>query len=769
MKKFLFFVCSFCFLNTHAQLRSDSLHIHHYDINLSIIDFFAQRIGGFTDITAITRINHLPYANLDLAGLMVDSVLINNVKTSLYVHQDDIIRIQLPDNVIGDTFLLRIYYGGHPLTDSYWGGFYFTPDFAYNLGVGFQSVPHSFGRVWFPCIDLFTDKSLFRFHIRTSKEKMAVCSGVLTDSLYLADSTRLWTWELTDPIPVYLASVAVGDYQVYKDTFQGISRTIPIEIYTTPDFYANIPASFANLKQCIRIFEEKFGAFVWQRVGYVGVPFASGAMEHVCNIAYPMYVINGTNDNELLYAHELAHSWFGNLISCENAEEMWINEGFARYCEAIILENLYPNDDAFTNAASVYMQDLFHEVIQTCHVNDGDYYALTKVPQDVTYGNTSYDKGALIVHALRYYMGDSLFFSSLQSLFQDHAFTSISSENLMKALSSYAQLDLTDFYNAWIDQPGFLHFSIDSIFPLATPNQYSVYLRQRLHHATNYGMNNRMDISFISADGDIYTTDIVFSGANDHVNLNLPFEPVFAMLDYHEKLPDACISYNLHTSTEGKYVCGETKTTVQLTDIQDTTFFRIEHHLVAPDELKSSNPKIYRISDSHYWRVAYVPADCEGNLFFGYSYYNLDENLLQGCTKENIILLYRPDVAHDWQIIASEQKGTIAVGNLQTTSIKAGEYCLALGDDGDVSTPDYQNSYEIKLLPNPINDYTDVYFLGLPKVNIELWSAEGKCVYKQKNCTSPTRLYLDKYAKGAYFLFVKNKNEALKSFKILHY
>ena len=117
------------------------------------------------------------------------------------------------------------------------------------------------------------------------------------------------------PIPSYLASVAVGEYLVYKDTFQGLSSILPIEIYVPPTYLPLVEETFRFLKPVLRNFENKFGAYSWERVGYIGVPFNKGAMEHACNIAYPLFAINGNDMYMLLYAHELAHSWFGNLIT----------------------------------------------------------------------------------------------------------------------------------------------------------------------------------------------------------------------------------------------------------------------------------------------------------------------------------------------------------------------------------------------------------------------------------------------------------------------
>ena len=128
-------------------------------------------------------------------------------------------------------------------------------------------------------MDEFTDKSTYSFHIRTQNGKMAVCNGLLTDSLTLADSTRVWSWQLDLPVPTYLVSMAVGNYMCYSDTYQGMERVIPIQIYAAPNIYPNIPGSFVHLKEVLHQFETHFGPYRWPRVGYVCVAMTGGAID----------------------------------------------------------------------------------------------------------------------------------------------------------------------------------------------------------------------------------------------------------------------------------------------------------------------------------------------------------------------------------------------------------------------------------------------------------------------------------------------------------
>jgi aminopeptidase N len=134
----------------------------------------------------------------------------------------------------------------------------------------------------------------------------------------------------------------VGNYALVEDSYSGIENDIPITYYVRPADTVKIPGTFQRIHEVMALFEEKFGAYDWPRVGYVGT--SKGAMEHASNIAYPNSCITGNSNYEWLYTHELSHMWFGDKVTCCSAEEMWINEGWATFCEHYYTEVLYDQE-----------------------------------------------------------------------------------------------------------------------------------------------------------------------------------------------------------------------------------------------------------------------------------------------------------------------------------------------------------------------------------------------------------------------------------------
>lgn len=752
-KSFALIIAIFWALCVCAQDRTDSMHVAHYDLHLDIMDFTAKTINGYVDLTMVTKVNNLPQYVLDLQGLTVDSVFVDGQSTT-FTHASN--KLAIPCTaVLGDTAIIRVYYHGAPIRDSQIGGFYYVGQYCYNIGVAFAYQPHSFGRCWIPCIDFFTDKSTYTMHIHTEAGKMAVCDGMLTDSVTLADGTRIWTWVLEQPIPVYLASVAVGNYMLYEDVYHGIEADIPIHIYAQPSSFNNVAGSFANLKNVLQMYEQKFGPYRWPRVGYVDVNYNSGAMEHATNIAYPHSAFTGNAMYETLYAHELFHLWFGDLITCNRAEEMWINEGFASYAEALTYEHLY-GQETFKD----YVRENHHNILKNLAKDEGGLYALDNVPQDNTYGAHSYKKGSAVIHSLRGYMGDSLFFAGMKSLLNQYAYQNVSSEQLFNYLTQVTGMNMHDFYEGWVHQPGFLHFSIDSIVPLQG-NQYRVFLHQRLHGATQFASSNRVDLTFVSDQRELYTVpSATFSGETGYVDVTIPFVPMFGMVDYYEKLCDAVFDYTTGMVSGDIWEPTDGACKITLENFPDTVLMRLEHNYVAADEPETLPEGIYRISDKHYWNIqmAYntgintIPV---GTLSFKYqkgNSYMLDNALMQGYNETNLKLLYRHSTGDPWQIVRTTRTGNLYAGYLTTTSFSPGQYCLAVGEPS-AAIEEYTQG-RLHIYPNPVKSQLNILLDDPVKIlKASIMDSTGRVVKSIKLKSGSNTIQVGSLPSGTYVIY----------------
>ncbi|MFN3875289.1 MAG: M1 family metallopeptidase, partial [Flavobacteriales bacterium] len=428
----------------------------HHAITLDLTQ--GSIIRASCAITATPRGESLSALPLQLEGLTVDSVVMDGQQLA-FTHAGMDLEIALPQAYgPADTITLTVHYGGDPITDpSGFGGFYTTSAYSYNLGVAFQSVPHSYGRVWFPCADNFTERSTFEFIVTTNAPWNAWCNGTLLAQWQPTPGTIARHWRLQGSIPSYLASVAAANYAVVRDTLTSISgAAVPVTLTARPQDTTAMKNSFVNLPAAFSLFESRFGAHRWERVGYVLTP--QGAMEHVTSIHYPQSIANGTLTYQAVMAHELAHHWFGDLVTCESAEQMWLNEGFAEYLSYLFIEEVNGPDAYMANVRANH-----RAMLQRAHIDDQGWWALNAVPQQWTYGKHVYNKGADVLHTLRSYMGYDAFGQGLASFIDAHAHEPVSVELLRDHLEQATGIPLQDFFSDWVMQPGWAAFEVEGM------------------------------------------------------------------------------------------------------------------------------------------------------------------------------------------------------------------------------------------------------------------------------------------------------------------
>ena len=668
--------------NSVKGLKSDTIHVSHYAIHLNIIHLSKKCISGYTALSITSKMNNVKAIPLDLLHLTVDSVSVNNSVIPNFYYNDTLLRIPLASAInTNDTVLVKVFYHGKPVVDpSGWGGFYFTADsaFAYNLGVGFFAVPHNYGRVWFPCIDDFIDRATYDCFIRVDKKNMAVCDGTLMNTTDNGDNTKTFHWQLHSNIPTYLASVAVANYVPVSYTFNGMNGNIPVKVYVPPIDTNKAKASFANLLNILGIYEKYFGPFQWERVGYVGVPFSSGAMEHATNIAYPLYAIDGNLNKEFLFAHELSHHWFGDLVTCASAGDMWINEGWASFCESFYREKLYGESSYKANVKKNHFS-----VLNQCHFEDGGYFPVYGIPSEITYGSTVYNKGADVIYTMRNYLGDSLFFSFVKSLMNTYKFNHISTTELKDFITTTTGVNMNDFFDGWIFSPGFPQYSIDSMKYAGTGNYYTVYVKQKLRHKTFFVNSNKIEITFMNSQWQQYTESIEYSGQTGSKLFHLPFKPEIAMMDLNEKVSDATTDYYKVVKEIGSTNFSNSFFTLDVQSVSDSAFFRVEHNWVAPDPLKAPSNAIYRISTERYWKIDGIfPNGFVANGKFSYNRTagKFEESLLPTtASTDSLVLLYRANTADDWHIINFKKTGNETSGYLIINNLQKGEYTFGVG------------------------------------------------------------------------------------------
>lgn len=686
--------------------KSDTIDILHIDLDMDMTLVQSAFIKGTATLTMRSKVNNVTHVNLDFLTLHLDSIKFNDTLSCTYnFSSGPRLPVVLPKTVhANDTFTLSVYYYGGPVTDaSGWGGFHFANPYYFNLGVGFDANPHTFGRAWFPCFDNFVERQTFTFRIKTSGGRKAYCNGMRTllDTTTFGGDTVVSHWEQLDEIPSYLTSIAISSYEELWHTHKNKPTLL---LARAPDTSA-VKSAFSNLDTIYSAFVKNYGPYNWQKVGFAMTTI--GAMEHATSVHFPISAIS----SEDIIAHELAHHWFGNLITCETAGDMWINEGLAEYLSEQYLEEIYDRETYMTEVV-----DNHSYVVQYAAVADGGHFALFDLPNELTYGKHTYQKGAMIGHNLRGYLGDSLFFSGLTQLLSNNKFKPLNSYQFRDQLSTITGYNLTSFFDDWIFNPGYPDFDVDSFhlqISSLPENMVTVRVSQRMLATNKRFKNVPLQITLHDILGNEETHNVLFTGADTNFIFISPYNMAWANINENDLVLTAVAGRNYNLKTAGTLNDSRTKMRLTTGLIQDSVQMRIEHHWAGPSISGNEN---FRVSASRYWRVSgALPVNFQPSAQLEYSAFkstgNLDADLLQN-GEDSLMLVYRADATEEWREYPNYIKNdggnpTNKVGNIYIDPLIPGEYAFANGES-KLTVHEEKIKHSFTLFPNPASDVLHV-------------------------------------------------------------
>ncbi|MBR3529231.1 MAG: T9SS type A sorting domain-containing protein [Bacteroidales bacterium] len=767
-----------CSVAMHAQQNAvaaskdnitDSIDVLHYDLQLDMGNHSAKRIEGSAAVTL--RVLHpVSAVTLELTPSDVDSVWVDGVPTAFTYSGS---RLSVPfQGSVGDTLTITVFYSkGQYVAAEGWGGFYFDNNIYYNLGIALYEYPHNMGKSWFPCRDNFYDKATYRLRITSKPGWRAICSGVQVDEVAYADGSLMTDWVLDHPTPTYLVGVASAPFRVIEREYQSLYGTYPALLGFRTHDSVSVWNAYEHMSRVIPMFEQCFGPYRWDRVGYVATP--KGSMEHVGNVAFTTHCMASTLEACLAtMSHEFAHSWFGNLLTCASSENMWINEGGASFCEEVAIQAICPEGDSLRYKG--YADENLNKVLCSSHVSDGDFIPLYGVTPQQTYGSTVYSKGATVWHSLRGYMGDSLFYASMRRLFDRCAFGNIDSYQLRDSLSQYSGVDLTDFFDFHVFHAGFNDYVIDA---MATEgNTTTIHVSQKLYGAPTYMNSNRIGITFFSSELQQAWRPLTFDGEGTTATFQLPFSPAFAVVDYEKALSRAAIGSELTVDQRGTFYLPVSHFSCNVRKAADTNsaFIYVTHHWTRTDTTDS--PRFLRFAD-RYWQVdGLLPSSVKMSGMFHYcrsgSEATLDNDLFNnGDAFQSVRLLYRPEAGSPWTVVSSRYDGNSVEGYFLTNDLKLGQYTLAVVDTNYVGIdgqPSAANSAQWRLFPNPSQgSVTIATGLAGEPLQISVSDLNGKHVLDTIHAVSGEALRLS-LPSGVYLLQVKQREtDATRTFKVI--
>jgi aminopeptidase N len=717
--------------------RSDTFDILHYTIQLDVSDYSSYSISAATTIRFTCLMDNLQNIRFDLFQLTVDSVKWFE-ENALFSHDGNILSIPFQSTMnIGDTASVTVYYHGQPYQDPVWGGFYFQGNYIYNLGIGLSTIPPNFGRVWYPCFDSFVERATYEYHVKSSGALRAHCQGTFLGETVLAGDTVIRSFAFNQPIPTHLSAVAVADYVDVDYVHTGVFGDVPVRLTGKPANIAAMQNVMVNVGAAIDALEYWYGPYIWERVGYVLT--TDGALEIPTNIAYPQFMVSEpVISNNNLLSHELGHLWWGDVVTPHIHNDMWLKEGPAEYSSHLLTEWLYGEEDFIDQVKTNHL-----DVLRNAHIDDNDFQPMSPMPDPVIYGTHTYYKGASVMHNLRGYLGDELFRNAMTQVQANHVFEDVTPEQFRDFLEEESGVDLHDFFDDQIFQPGFSVFVVDSFSaqPIAEGFNVSVSIQQKLRECPQFYQHVPLDLTFISVNNERVEYQIDANGQFTTLQLPCEFQPAMVVLNGHNRLNQARMDHEFMVYADQSLYPVLPYVDFRFTreNVVDSSLVRVEHIWAAPDQQPLGNG-VFEISGTHYYKVDGLWN--EGDLYSGRIYYNgsqetdLDFDLYNG-GEEEAILVFRESSDAPWEIYPYFSIGTGSLsngdGHFVIDTLLRGQYAFANGNIFAGLKPLTNDAaMNLNCYPNPTSDMLNVMgnFDGNDVALFDVYSSNGRLVQR---------------------------------------
>ncbi len=317
-------------------------------------------------------------------------------------------------------------------------------------------------RYWFPCLDYPMVKFSLEMEIVVPGGFIAISNGILSAKTKENNDLIIWRYIEKNPIPAYLVSVVVGKFSALESKYGPVSLYYywPKEVQME-----DAMLTFSETPQMLKFFEEYFGTkFPYQKYSQAAVDdFEFGGMENSSCTTLTRVVLHDKKTsveykNDLfLVCHEIAHQWFGDLVTCKDWPHLWLNEGFATYCELLYWESTRGLDEFHYNL--IEFSDKYFEEAKDSYKRP--IVAKTYKHPDDLFDAHSYEKAGCVLHMIRNFIGDDLFRKSLKVYLDRHRNRSAESDNLLDVLEEQYGNDMHQFFDQWIYGKGHPEMDIE--------------------------------------------------------------------------------------------------------------------------------------------------------------------------------------------------------------------------------------------------------------------------------------------------------------------
>lgn len=464
-------IAAFQRLNKTDQVAypgDSQIDITYYKLNL-IISYNPQYLQGIVTVKGKPAKDKTSALYLDLRyGFKVNSVKSNGHLLNFSLTSNDRLNITLDRTYQSyEEFSIEIDYEGNPYnTGGIGGSFVFgTTPFSQQV-IWTLSQPYG-AKDWWPSKDTPGDKAdSSDVWITANPYFVSVSNGLLQQVVTNPNGSKTYKWKNHYPISNYLISLAMSNYYEYQTQFEyDPGKFMPVVHYVYPEVFASQQTNLDRTIDMLRIYSEMFGPYPYpkEKYGHAQCGFGGG-MEHQTISSMGAF-------GESLVAHELAHQWFGDKVTCKNWESIWLNEGFATYSDKLYHQKKYGNSTFVSQMNSVFNSaKTANGTIYVQNINSvGEIFSSSR----------SYNKGAAVLHMLRGIIGDEYFFQTLKEYLAEPglSYNVAVTEDFKRIAERVSGQNLNYFFQQWIYGEKHPRYTFGWRYEHVSGNNYNLILR----------------------------------------------------------------------------------------------------------------------------------------------------------------------------------------------------------------------------------------------------------------------------------------------------
>ncbi|MGJ8744202.1 M1 family aminopeptidase [Polaribacter sp.] len=487
-----------------AEAKSAATKIHfranpntsNYDITYHKLEFTVNpavaTISGKVT-TTFTAKEDLSTVTFDLDDNMtVTSVIQNGNSLTFSQNSNDELIITLQNTLlINSATSVTIEYNGNPTSNGF-GSFEVSTHGSSSTPV-LWTLSEPYGALgWWPCKQDLNDKIDEIDVYITAPEIYTSVSNGLEQGTTTALGQKTTHFKHQYPIPAYLIAIAVTNYVTYSHNVPNNGNPFPIVNYVYPESLSYAESSTGVTVDIMNNFINLFGKYPYENEKYGHAQFGwGGGMEHT-TVSFMGDFSRG------LIAHELAHQWFGNKVTCGSWKDIWLNEGFATYLSGLTIEHL-DGEEGFKNWRNSTINSVTSSTGGAVYLTDADTTSVNRIFNS----RLSYSKGGMVLHMLRKKLGDTNFFSGLNNYLTDAnlAYGYAKTPDLITHLEASSNLDLNEFFNDWIYNQGYPTYTVEWHQP--ETNKVSITLNQTQSHVSVSFFEGNVPIRLNGANGEV--------------------------------------------------------------------------------------------------------------------------------------------------------------------------------------------------------------------------------------------------------------------------